>query len=212
MTDLEHELRLLAADVDWPATPPFGLRRRTRRWPLVVALAAALAIGVAFAVPQSRGALLRVFHLGGVSIERVDTLPPASLRTSLGTPIDATSAESLLGRPFAVPGVPLYRAGRVVSAVVDGALLLSELNTGNDVVILKKFYGAGTAVTGTSVVPGEPALWLHGRPHVVVIPPELPARYAGNTLVWQHDGITYRLEGRGLMLARAEAIARNVMR
>ena len=207
MSELEHELRRLASDVDWPATPPLVVRRRSRRWPLAVALVAAAAVAAAFAVPQSRGALLRFFHLGGVSVERVDSLPPASLRTSLGTPIDTAAATALLGRPFALDGVQLYRAGRVVSAVVDGTLLFSELNVGNDVGIFKKYYGAGTAVTSVSLAAGTPALWLHGKPHVVVVPPVLPARYAGNTLVWLHDGITFRLEGRALTLARARAIA-----
>jgi hypothetical protein len=212
MADLEHELRRLASDVAWPATPALVLRRPRRRWPLAVALAAALAIGLAFAVPQSRGALLRFFHLGGVSIERVDTLPPAAVGVSLGTPVDAAGARVLLGRPFAVTGVPLYRAGRVVSALLDGRLLFSELRTGGDVAILKKYYGAGTSVVGVALAADTPALWLQGRPHVVVIPPALPPRYAGNTLVWQHDGITYRLEGRDLTLERAKTIARDALR
>jgi hypothetical protein len=189
-----------------------ALRHRRRRWPLAVALAVVLALAAAFAVPQSRGALLRFFHLGGVSVEQVDTLPPAALRESLGTPIDAAGAEQLLGRPFAVAGVQLYRAGRVVSAVVDGDLLLSQLRTGSDVAILKKFYAAGTSVTGVSLAADTPALWLQGKPHVVVIPPALPPRYAGNTLVWMHGPFTYRLEGRSLTLERARAIALATLR
>src|SRR3569833_3415694 len=176
MTDLEHELRLLAADVEWPATPSFELRFRRRRPLLVGARAAALAVAAAFAVSQSRGAVLRFFHLVGGSGERVDTLPPASTGMSLGTPVDAAGAETLLGRPFAIAGVPLYRAGRGVSALLDGRVLLSELKTGDDVAIFKKFYGAGTSLRGISLAPETPALWLQGRPHVVVIPPALPAR------------------------------------
>jgi hypothetical protein len=213
MADLEHDLRRLASEIEWPPTPALVLRSRRRsRRPLVLAVAVVVAVAAAFAVPQSRGALLRFFHLGGVSVERVDTLPPASLRRSLGVPVGAPAAARLLGRPFAIAGVPLYRAGRAVSAVVDGALLLSELNVGDDVAIFKKYYATGTAIDSVSLTAGTPALWLHGRPHVVVVPPVLPPRYAGNTLVWLHDGITYRLEGRGLTLARARAIALETLR
>jgi hypothetical protein len=212
MADLEHALQELAAHVEWPATPALVLRRRRRRWPLVVALAAALAVAAAFAVPQSRGALLRFFHLGGVSVERVDALPPAALRTSLGVPITAADATQLLGRPFALEGVRLYRAGRVVSALLDGSLLFSELRTGADPGIFKKFYGTATSVAGVSLGADTPALWLQGKPHVVVIPPALPPRYAGNTLVWLHGPLTYRLEGRSLTLDRARAIALETLR
>jgi hypothetical protein len=53
-----------------------------------------------------------------------------------------------------------------------------------------------------------PAIWIYGR-HTVS-DPMLPIRLAGNTLVWQRGAITYRLEGRGLTLARARALAREL--
>ncbi len=46
--------------------------------------------------------------------------------------------------------------------------------------------------------PGEFfGLWLSGKQHVFFLPRE-PARPAGNTLVWQENGTTYRLEAPGL--------------
>src|SRR5437764_392315 len=89
--NLESELRGLT--IDWPETPPLRLElgRRRRRWPIAVALAAA-ALAAAFAVPQSRGAILRALHLGGALDQRraprgrlpAPLTPPCRERPSLG--------------------------------------------------------------------------------------------------------------------------------
>ena len=42
---------------------------------------------------------------------------------------------------------------------------------------------------------------------MVALPPTLPPRLAGNVLLWQTDGLTLRLEGRELTLARALQLA-----
>jgi hypothetical protein len=213
MTELERALTEL--DVDWPATPSFDLRRRSsRRWLVAVAVAALLAVAVAFAVPSARSAILRFFHLRGVTVERVETLPPAqerSLRDSLGVPITQADAEGLLVRPFAVPSARLYRAGIVVSALLeeDPPLLLSEMYTGREPMLLKKIAGAESHVEYVSIGAGMPAIWISGRRHVYM-QPALPPRYAGNTLLWQNEGITYRLEGRSLTLAHARELARSL--
>jgi hypothetical protein len=209
MSELERALERL--DVAWPATPTFTYARRSvRRRLALAALALTCAIAAAFAVPQSRGAILRFFHLRGVTIERVQSLPPAqerALRASLGVPITHVDAERLLTRPFAVRGVPVYRSGIVVSALLPGNVLFSELYNGGDAMVIKKFVGGANGLRSVELGPGVPGYWLPGR-HVVYLPPDLPPRYAGNTLVWQRDGITYRLEGRRLTLARATSLAR----
>src|SRR5436309_4664694 len=104
MTELERVLAQL--DVDWPTTPSFAYRRRRRRL-LAVALAIVLVVGIAFAVPPARSAILRFFHIGGERIERVQSLPRAeerALRASLGVPISRAEAARLLARPFAAHG------------------------------------------------------------------------------------------------------------
>jgi hypothetical protein len=214
MTELERALTSL--DVDWPATPSFDLRAPAprRRRPLVLAVAVALlvALASAFAVPQSRGAILRLFHIGGESIERVHTLPPASersLRASLGLRLSRTQATNLLGRPFAVADVQLYRTGSVVSALLPGDVLLSEARTGDDPILLKKLVGGATDVEEVVLAPGLTGLWIHGGRHVFIAP-QLPARFAGNTLVWQRRGITFRLEGKALTRAAAVRLARTL--
>jgi hypothetical protein len=219
MPELERALELLAAEVDWPPTPAFELasalrRPRRRRWLVAAALAAAVAVGVAFAVPASRGAILRFLHVGGVTIERVRTLPPAeerALGASVGVPTSEAAAAELLGQPFRLPaGVEahLYRSGRSVSALLEpGPVLLTELRSGVEgPIFLKKVASASTRVEWVQLSPGVEAVWLARGEHVFIAPP-LPARYAGNTLVWQRGPITYRLEGRGLDLARARALA-----
>jgi hypothetical protein len=208
MSDLERALAEL--DVDWPATPAFDYRRRRRPW-LVPVLVLVLVVAAAFAVPQSRGAIVRFFHLGADRIERVQRLPSAqerAMRESLGAPTTRAVARQLLGRPFGAPGARVYLAGRVVSTLLPGNVLFSELQTGADPFLLKKFAGAATTVEPVSI-DGAPGVWIFGGRHVF-LSPTLPPRYAGNTLVWQRGGITYRLEGRGLTLARATALARRL--
>jgi len=214
MSELELRLQRLGPEVEWPPTPSFELRVRSRRrWPLVLALAALLALALAFAVPQSRGALLRFFHLGAASVERVETLPPAddrSLADSLGAQSTQADAAELLGRPFAFRGVRVYRSGRAVSTLLAGPLLFTELATGKDRYLIKKFAGASTHVRGVSVSAASAGLWIEGSRHVFMAP-AIPPRFAGNALLWEADGITYRLEGARLTLEHALAVARRAL-
>jgi hypothetical protein len=214
--ELEHELRSL--EIEWPATPAFRLvlgeqeRRRSRR-PFALALVLALvALATAFAVPQSRGAILRFLHLGGETIEFVDTLPPAEER-----PLDANLgiAVSLAEAKLRVPGLllppggrlPLHAAGDIVSAVFrygGGEVLLSEVDTGpNSQPFLKKLAGG----EWVEIEPDLWGVWLTGAPHVFFFPRE-PARLAGNTLVWVKGRTTYRLEGPQLSQEEALELAR----
>jgi len=107
MTELERDLRSLGSAVSWPPAPDVVSRLelgRRRRRVLVPAVALALvALIAALAVPQSRSAILRFFHLRGVTVEQVETLPPAAerpLAAGLGAPTDDAGAETMLGAPF----------------------------------------------------------------------------------------------------------------
>lgn len=220
--ELDRELRSL--EVEWPATPVFRLvlgeqeARRSRR-PLVLALVLVLvALGTAFAVPQSRGSILRFLHLGGETIEFVDTLPPAEER-----PLDANLgiSVSVAEAKLRVPGlllpkgerVPLHAAGDIVSAVFrygGGEVLLSEVDSGpNSQPFLKKLAGGDTKVQWVEIAPDLWGVWLTGAPHVFFFPRE-PARLAGNTLVWVKGRTTYRLEGPELSQDEALELARSL--
>jgi hypothetical protein len=219
VTDLERSLRALAGGLEWPETPELALRlepaRRGRRRLVLAAVAAALlAIAIAFAVPPARSSILRFLHLGGVTIERVSVLPPAQERplgAELGAVVSAGRARAALGAPFRLPrlgGAPvLHETYGVVSALLDdhGPVLLTETS---GVGLLKKL-SATSQVEQAVIGPGVEGIWIAGAQHVF-FGPGLPPRYAGNTLVWERGGVTYRLEGRGLTKARAIELAREI--
>jgi hypothetical protein len=213
MTDLELELRDLAAHLDVPPAPPLlGVvvarvaRRRRRDRGLLFAVAIGLAaLAVAFAVPGSRASLLRFFHLRGATVALVDRLPPLESRGSLGQPIPLDSA------PFRL----LLPSGRRPEQVYAGdsgywlrypGLLLFELDRGPGTEIIKKA-ALGTTDVEYVDVDGEPGIWIGGR-HAVYLPGGAP-RAAGRTLIWKHGRLTLRLEA-AVGRERALAIARSV--
>jgi len=213
--DLERELRALP--IEWPAAPRLRpvLAHERRRWPLVAAIALA-AVAAAFAVPQSRGAILRFFDIGADKIQFVDTLPPAqqrSLDAGLGSPTTLARARvlvpTLLLPPLGSLPLLLHASGPVVSMVFlrgGKPVLLSEL--GGDGSFLKKLVGGQTHVTWMRVGAAY-GVWLSGKPHIFFFPRE-PVRLAGNTLVWQGNGTTYRLEAPGLTKRDALDLARSL--
>jgi hypothetical protein len=223
--DLARELSSLAEHVEWPATPELQLalapRRRSRR-PLFAALAfaAILVLAAAFAVPESRGAILRFLHLGGVTIERVDTLPPADARpleAGIGSPVTLAEAKRLSGLTILLPDVSprprLHIQGRsVVSMVFEyhgQPVLLTEFGFGN--YFLKKLLAGGTSVTDGGLSGTTISFWVSGSVHDVYFRGSSP-RLAGNVLVWETQGITYRLESRSLSREETVALARSLTR
>jgi hypothetical protein len=196
VTELERALVLLGRELELPPTPdlaaavrPRLARRLRRRWVAAVALAVA-AVALAFAVPGSRGALLRFFHLRGATVELVETLPALPGRVDLGRPVDPGSA------PFRL----LLLDGRAPDAVyaADGGYwlryrgaLLFELRDADGGTILKKVAGADAPVRWVTVG-GDSGVWIGAR-HGLYLPGGA-ARTAGRTLLWQHGELTLRLE------------------
>src|SRR5439155_18293765 len=94
MAELERALAALAEEIEFPTAPDLRPRVRERlerrRLARPFALAVALldvAFGIAMAVPPARSAILRFFHIGAVTVERVQRLPAARerpLATGLG--------------------------------------------------------------------------------------------------------------------------------
>ena len=213
MTELERALVALGRELDVPAAPNLAPvvraridRRERRRRALVVAVAlAAVAIAVAMAVPQARTAILRFFHIGAVTVQHVNTLPHAthaSMTAGLGQQLVREDAEGVAGfsarlGTLAPPGPWWARKGLLATFVRrHPSVLLVELS-GDQFGFAKKYANSGVE---PATVRGEFALWIRG-PHVLtyVLGPEnrlvQVARYSGNALVWERDGITYRLEG-----------------
>ncbi|MDQ2911281.1 MAG: hypothetical protein M3R39_09760 [Actinomycetota bacterium] len=234
MSALEQRLHRLGQELEYPSEPDVApgvlarLERRPPAWrPLVVALAVlVVAVTAAFAVPQARTTILKWFHLRGATVERVETLPPAVERRragGLGRSLSRADAEREVGfrlvlPPFEGPGPSrVYVLDRTLATVIAHAygrsLLLSEYRAA-DFGLLKKS-ATGKTVLDSVRVDGDRGLWLAGSPHTLTYfnrRGEFQQRTVlirGNVLLWVHDGLTLRLEGK-LTRAQALALARRI--
>jgi hypothetical protein len=196
------------------------LRPVRRAWlparlaPAVVALLVVLiALGVLLAAsPGVRATLRDWLGIGSVRIARVERLPdlaPAQ-KLELGRRASVAAANRHLGSPIATirglgapdaiylddgpparvslvygarPGLPPGTAG--VGALLD------ELQ-GDALPFVEKFVAGNVPITRVRVN-GVRGYFIAGQ-HTVNLPDELRPRLAGNTLVWLHDAVTYRLE------------------
>jgi hypothetical protein len=229
---LEQRLHRLGQELEYPPEPdvaPAVLARIDRRplpWRVVaIAIAAvAVAIAVAFAVPQARTTILKWFHLRGVTVERVETLPSAVERSQaggLGRPLSRDEAERVVGFKLVLP--PFQGAGPKRAYVLDGALATVILHARGRPVLLSEYRARGfdllkKASAGKTVVEfvrvnGDEGLWLEGGPHTLSYFnrrgefTERTVVIRGNVLLWIHGNLTLRLEGK-LTKAQALAIAR----
>jgi hypothetical protein len=237
MTELERALVALGGELDFPPEPNLlpGIRARLeRRRPFVpgrraLAFAVAVALvafGIAMAVPDARSAILRFFHIGGVTVERVETLPAAKerpLTAGLGAPLSRREAERRTGFAIRLPDFDgpapkryYVRSGLIATLFKSGSkdVLLVEFQ-GDQMGLTKKFATKETLVEPVQL--GQFGLWLTGGPHVLRWafghgePHELETRLAGNVLIWLDGETTYRLEGdlgKAKMLDLAHQITR----
>jgi hypothetical protein len=234
MNELEQRLVTLGREIELPPERDLApavlarLEERPRRpvpWRVVaVALAVLIvAIGAAFAVPQARTTILRWFHLRGATVERVETLPPAVERSragGLGRPLPRADAERAVGFELALPPFESAPPKRVY--VLNDALATVILRTHGRTVLLSEFQSGDSdllkkAVLGeTSIQPvlvdGDRGLWVEGAHTLTYFDRKGMFRQRtvlirGNVLLWVHDGLTLRLEGK-LSQAQALRIAR----
>jgi len=223
MTELERALVALGEELEFPSTPDVWPRVRERlqrpRWfrPALAAVAlGVLALGVAFAVPDARSAILRFFHLGAATVERVDTLPPAQQRplvSGFGAPV----SHATLRLPRGVTALRYYERPGLDAALVryhGKRLLIAEVE-GDQMSFFKKVVGPTTRIEEVPV--GQFGLFITGAEHVVMWQfrygevREARTRLAGDVLVWFSNDVTYRIEGdldKSQMLELAEQITR----
>jgi hypothetical protein len=225
MAELERQLSALARELDWPETPELasrvraglGARPQRSRRPLVVALAVVLAaVAVALAVPPARSAILRFLHLQGVTVVRVDTLPPAAPMGGPGEPMPLARAQARAHLRTLLPDAQRPDGTYLDTSIPGDAVVLrygslahprlyvTEYRTGNFDVVKK--YTLANRSLQTVTVDGQPGIWIGGK-HVVEMGPT-PPRIAGPTLIWLHGPLTLRIEGR-FTLADALRIARS---
>jgi hypothetical protein len=89
------------------------------------------------------------------------------------------------------PGLPK-------AATTDVGLLVTQFRARFEEDFVLKEAGPGTSVEPLSVN-GAPGYWIEGEPHVLVYVDETGSfpdtvRLAGNTLLWERNGVTFRLE------------------
>lgn len=231
LTELGRELAVPAAP-DLVATvlariePRRAGRPRNRRWVLALVIVVIAALAATLAIPDARSALFRVLHIGGERIELVDELPavapdPVELdldltlgrrstleqaRREAGFDLRELSTEpdrvylGARGTVWFLYGTP--RRVRLLVAQTPGVKL-------DEPFLIKKLAASGTRVEEVSVdhVPG---FYLDGSPHLVLLLDESgnvieeSVRLARNVLVWEANGVAYRLEGD---FTRDEALA-----
>jgi hypothetical protein len=111
--------------------------------------------------------------------------------------------------PVRVTLVYRSRQGLPVTAVPGISALIVEFKGSLDAPILGKAIGPGTTLEAVPLSNGTAAYWLAGQPHQFFyrdstgnIQPDT-LRLAGNTLLWDTGGITYRLEAQ---VSREEAV------
>jgi hypothetical protein len=237
MAELERELVELGRRLEFPPTPNLAsavrarLGERRRPWFAVHRRALALgfallalAIGVAFAVPPARTAILRVFGVGGVEIKLVERLPatPVGKRLRLGDRVTLTEARRRTDFPVRVPqagGFADPDAVFVSDAVPGGSVSFVYGSETRPRALLTQFEATAGAFAQKSVGPGTRlelvriggvgGYWLEGKPHTFAFRNRNGViqfgtlRLARNTLIWERGGVTLRLEGD---LTKAEAL------
>lgn len=193
--------------------------RERRRNSLAVAAALVLLAGVlVFAIAPARTAVANWLGIGSTSVVIVDELPPAEpVAPPTAAPTDEGRDSSSIRHAAAeqldlaveLPDPDLVGA--------PGGWEIRDTGEGNELVVaweritltarapspetpLKKLVTAGDAVSTAVLGDGTPALWIEGF-HIRAAGDVLES--VGNTLLWETNGIEYRIFGE---LAQSEAI------
>ena len=236
MTVLERMLVELGRTTREPEPPPAARRaaeqlrreqvspRRLRRRVVVAVAFACAVVAAVAAVGPARTSILRFFHLGGVTVERVDQLPPVSPRGPIapGWEVSFAGARARVSFPVLVPkddrepshtlffasDPPGGQISLVYGSLRRPRLLVTEFIGTKVEGSFSKKAGRRTSVERVRVS-GGPGIWLGGAKHTFSfldgagMTRDWETRLAGNTLVWERGGLTLRLEGD---LSRARAI------
>jgi hypothetical protein len=222
LAELGRELEVPPAPDLVPAVlariePQRAARPRPRRLVLVVAATLLAALVATLAIPDARSALLRILRIGGEQIELVDALPevtPAQaeldLELSLGMRATIEQARREAGfdvRELETQPDRVYLGDRGTVWFLYGTpssvrLLVAQtpLHSVDEFLFLKKLASPETMVEEVDV-DGARGFLLTGEPHLVLLVDaagevvEESTRLAHDVLVWERDGVAYRLEG-----------------
>ena len=177
----------------------------------------------AFALPDVRSAAAEFLHLRGIDIFPVPSVPATATGAPLplsGERVTLDEARRRVHFTIRVPaelGAPddvfvetsgpservtlayRERAGIPQSKQLGIAVLVGEFRGTLEEVLLGKAAGPGTKIEPVSINGGR-GFWLEGEPHLFFYREpsgdvrQDTLRLAGNTLVWEQDGVTMRLE------------------
>lgn len=159
--------------------------------------APAIATPTATAVPRATFA-------GGLTTldearRRADFTVRAPTDPRLGAPDEVYRSLTTTGSHDVVTLVYASRAGIPVSREAGVSALVVEFRGRVDETLFGKVAGAGTRIEDVTVNGGR-GFWIEGEPHLFFYRDEAgniwsdTLRLAGNTLLWEQDAITYRLE------------------
>jgi hypothetical protein len=205
------------------------------RW---AAVALAIVLAILLVAPAGRAALYRVLQVGNVLIFIDPTPAPTASATpqqptpgptdvvevgKLGGEITLAEAAEQVDFPLLLPQVPegIGPPDRVFLQEIGGdTVVLVWLGEDNVTVELALFLlGPGSIVhkmeprvLRTTTVRGRPAIWATG-PYVVVLKGQqvdVRRLTGGNVLIWEEDGVTFRLETQGSM-DEAKRMAESLM-
>lgn len=213
---------------------PSTVRRPSVGWK--VAVAALGASVVILAVPAGRQAIADLLGVAGIEITFTDeAFDAGSARLELGEPASLEHVTDRItfpmslptlaeigpptaiyleeGRPFVVHAT--WEAGPDLPEVAGTGmgLLLTQFESPTDQTVFSKELSDSTSVEVTAVG-AEPAQWIEGAPHQLTYrtvdgtQTREVSRLAANVLIWENNGITYRLESelecqRALRIAQA---------
>jgi hypothetical protein len=169
------------------------VRKRLRdRWQAFVAGVLVLLAGAALA-PPVRAQVAEWLRVGGVQAQPVGTRPstappPPSVSGHLSLEDAARIATFTPKLPKALGAPSGVQASKGFVAVSWGRVRLEQFQSGISPLYIKQYYD------GLDYVPEINGWWFR-TPHQLVLVDKRVVRIAGPTLVWEHDGITYRLEG-----------------
>jgi len=194
------------------STPP---RRMRRRSPLAVAAAFILLTGIlALSIAPARTAVANWLGIGNTSVVIVDDLPPAepatppadegwdsrSIRLAAAEQLDILVQlpdPALVGAPG---GWEIRDTGEGKELVVVWELITLTARARSAGAPVQKLVTAFDAVSTVGLVDGTLALWIEGV-HVRAAGDVVES--VGNTLLWEANGIEYRIFGD---LVQAEVI------
>ncbi|MFP3882847.1 MAG: hypothetical protein ACLFWH_11085 [Actinomycetota bacterium] len=195
------------------------------------AIATVCVLAAITVVPAGRQAVADLLSVAGIDITFSQSETPADPGpVHLGEPTTLESAARQVEFPLALPtltdlenpdavyvetGPPVvvhltWEAGPSLPAIAETniGLLLTQFASPAEGTILTKELTSDTDIVETSVN-GQEALWLQGAPHELTYnrtATQQVSRLAANVLLWEDNGVTYRLES-ALEMNAAQQIA-----